>query len=279
MKATVVAAVSLCASDDVAANVATTIELIEQAAAAGAEVISLPEAVSYIGGHRGKRSMAEAVPGDGPIYSALQQSARSLGVDLIAGGFHEAIPGETVDGTGQTWNSCLHITPEGDLAACYRKIHLFDVELADGTVLTESANTRAGDALVTTELPFGRLGLTICYDVRFAELYLALTDAGAIAHTVPSAFTSHTGAAHWHTLLRARAIETGSYVIAPAQYGRHNRKRASYGHSLIIDPWGSVLAEHEDGDGFALATVDPNRVAEVRREMPSLRHRVPLPTP
>lgn len=276
MTAMQVAAISLCATDAVDANVARTLALIQQAAGDGAEAVFLPEAFAYIGGNRGKRAMAEEVPGDGPIYRALCAEADKLGVDIIAGGFHEAIPGETQHGSGQTWNTCLHIDGSGELTARYRKIHLFDVELADGTVLTESANTRAGADLVTTELAFGTLGLSICYDVRFAELYQRLTDAGAIAHTVPSAFTAHTGAAHWHTLLRARAIETSSYIIAPAQYGQHNSRRRSYGHSLIIDPWGGVLAEHVDGDGYAMATIDPARVAEVRAEMPSLRHRVPL---
>lgn len=276
MTKTLVAAVSLCATDDVSANVRRSLELIEQAAGAGAQAVFLPEAFAFIGGNKGKRAMAEVVPGSGPIFSALQESATRLSIDIVAGGFHEAIPGETDNGSGQTWNTCLHFNSAGELAARYRKIHLFDVELADGTVLTESANTRAGDELVTTELGFGTLGLSICYDVRFPELYQRLTDAGAIAHTVPSAFTAHTGAAHWHTLLRARAIETSSYVIAPAQYGQHNPRRRSFGHSLIVDPWGEVLADHNDGDGFAMAAIEPERVASVRAEMPSLRHRVPL---
>ena len=134
----------------------------------------------------------------------------------------------------------------------------------------ESKHTEAGDIAVTSETIFGKLGLTICYDVRFPALYQRLTELGAIAHAVPSAFTKETGQAHWHTLLRARAIETQSYIIAPAQHGRHSKNRSSFGHSVIIDPWGRVLAELPDGDGFALAEINEERVSEVRAQIPSL---------
>ena len=160
--------------------------------------------------------------------------------------------------------------------ARYRKIHLFDVKLSDGTELRESARTLPGVEAVVSRMPFGSLGLTICYDVRFPYLYQRLVDMGAIALSVPSAFTATTGAAHWHTLLRARAIECQSYVIAAAQHGAHNPKRRSYGHSLVIDPWGEVIAELAEGDGVLLAEIDPGRVAQVRAELPSLTHRVSL---
>ena len=164
--------------------------------------------------------------------------------------------------------------PDGTVAAAYRKIHLFDVDLADGTRLFESRGTAPGDRAVVTETPFGLLGLTVCYDVRFPLLYQRLADLGATAIAVPSAFTKTTGRDHWHVLLRARAIECQCYVIAPAQHGDHgHRGRQSYGHGLIVDPWGDIVAECDAGDGFALADIDPARVAEVRTQLPSLANR------
>ena len=168
----------------------------------------------------------------------------------------------------------MHLNPAGDIESCYRKIHMFDVDLPDGTRLMESRGTAPGDTPITTELPFGTLGLTVCYDVRFPGLYQKLVDMGAVALTVPSAFTRTTGRDHWHVLLRARAIECQAYVFAPAQHGEHgHRNRTSYGHALIVDPWGDIVAEVEEGDGFAIATVDPARVAAVREELPSLKNR------
>ncbi len=152
-------------------------------------------------------------------------------------------------------------------------MHLFDVELADGTSLQESKRTLAGSEAVVTQTPLGTLGLTICYDVRFPYLYQKLVDMGATALTVPSAFTATTGAAHWHALLRARAIESQCYVFAPAQYGNHHGRRHSYGHSLVADPWGEIIAEAGDEEAVLLAQIDPDRVHKVRTELPSLQHR------
>jgi predicted amidohydrolase len=272
----VVALIQCCATTDVAANLATCERLIREAADRGAATVLLPEAYAFIGPDRLKREIVEEIGPTGetpsPIFERMAELAAELGVHLILGGHHERGPDESED--AKSYNSCVHVGPDGGIRATYRKIHLFDVDLADGTRLHESARTAAGDRVVVTDTPFGRLGLTICYDVRFPYLYQMLADAGATAISVPSAFTATTGAAHWHTLLRARAIESQCYVLAPAQHGRHNEKRRSYGHSLVVDPWGEIVAELPDGDGVLLAEIDPARVEDVREQLPSLRHRV-----
>ena len=268
---TSVAALQLCATEDVAQNLKTALELGRNAANAGAQALFFPEAFAYIGREAGKREMLEPLPQGGPILHAMQELAQDTQCDVVLGGFHEQIPA-----SNKSFNTCVHLDRAGSVRALYRKVHLFDVDLKDGTRLAESKGTEPGDSAVCTELGFGTLGLTVCYDLRFPYLYQNLVDQGAIALTVPSAFTATTGAAHWHALLRARAIETQCYVIAPAQYGQHNPKRASFGHSLIIDPWGEIIAELADGDGWALAEIDPARVADVRAQLPSLRHRRPV---
>lgn len=276
-RAATVAAVQLCATPDVAANLDNAERLVRDAADRGAEVIMLPEAFAFLGPEQDKQAILEPLPDptapdpgfrDGPILARCRAMARDTGAHLVLGGFHETAPEP-----GRSYNSCVHLTPDGQVAARYRKIHLFDVSLADGTTLRESARTVPGDRAVATDLPFGTLGLTVCYDLRFPYLYQALADAGAMAVTVPSAFTRPTGAAHWHVLLRARAIEAQCYVVAPAQHGRNWEKRSSYGHSLIVDPWGEILAELPDGDGVILADIDPARVRSVRQQLPSLSHR------
>jgi deaminated glutathione amidase len=273
-----IAAVQLCATPDLERNLSQAERLVRQAGDQGAAVALLPEAFAFLGPERDKLPLLEALPpidaegnagaAPGPILERCQQLARSAGVHLILGGFHELAPEP-----GKSFNTCVHLNPQGDIVAKYRKIHLFDICLADGTELRESARTLPGSRAVTTELPFGRLGLTVCYDLRFPYLFQALVDQGAIAVTVPSAFTRPTGAAHWHVLLRARAIEAQCYVIAPAQHGHNWGKRTSYGHSLVVDPWGEIIAELEDGDGLVLADIDPQRVASVRAQLPSLSHR------
>ena len=184
---------------------------------------------------------------------------------MLLGGFHEASPNPD-----KCFNTAILLNESGEIAAAYRKIHLFDVAIQNGPQLMESKHTEAGDVAVTTETSFGKLGLTICYDVRFPALYQCLTELGAISHAVPSAFTKETGQAHWHTLLQARAIETQSYIIAPAQHGKHSKNRSSFGHSVIVDPWGRVLAELPEGDGYALAEINEEQVLEVRAQIPSL---------
>ena len=271
VRAVQVAAIQHCATADVAGNLDLVERLALAARDAGAEAVMTAEAFAYIGPDRGRRDLLEPLPAGGPILDRCRQLAVRLGCDLVLGGFHEAAPD-----AGKAFNTCVHLDARGEVAALYRKIHLFDIELADGTKLHESRGTSPGDARATTRLPFGLLGLTICYDLRFPYLYQALANQGAVALTVPSAFTATTGAAHWHTLLRARAIECQCYVIAPAQHGRHNARRRSFGHSLIVDPWGEVIAECDGGDSFALACIDPARVAEVRKQLPCLGHRVAM---
>lgn len=265
---TLIAAVQMRTTPDVAENLATVRRLTERAAARGARVVFLPEAFAYLGPDSGKRAILEPLPEGGPILDACRKLAQEARVHLVLGGFHER--GTDAD---KARNSCVHVDENGDVAAIYRKIHLFDVDLADGTRLHESARTEPGSDIVVTPMPFGILGLSVCYDVRFPALYAGLVDRGATVLTVPSAFTASTGKDHWHVLLRARAIEWQCYVVAPAQFGHHHGNRTSYGHALIVDPWGCVVAECGDGEGLAIAEIDPERVATVRRELPSLTHR------
>jgi predicted amidohydrolase len=268
-----IALIQLCAGADVADNLDRAGSLIAQAAAADARAVLLPEAFAFIGPDAEKRRILEPLDDPSvstPVLDWCRATARSHRLDLIVG-FHEAS-----SDPARSYNTCLHLAPDGNIVKRYRKIHLFDIDLADGTVLEESAGTLPGERLETTELGFGTLGLSICYDLRFPLVYQRLVDLGAIAACIPSAFPETTGAAHWHTLIRARAIETQSYMLAPAQHGQHNAKRRSYGHSLVVDPWGEIIAELDQGDGFVTADIDPARVAEVRTRLPSLRHRRPI---
>lgn len=265
---TAVGIVQMCATNDVGANLDTALGLTAEAASAGAAMVFLPEAFAYIGSGRERQQWLEPLPEGGPILGRCQAAAREHGIHLVFGGFHE------LAADGRAHNTCVHLTPDGEVAALYRKIHLFDVDLPDGTRLHESRGTAPGDRAVVTETPFGTLGLTVCYDIRFPSLYQRLVDLGAIALTAPSAFTRSTGRDHWDVLMRARAIESQCYMIAPAQHGDHGHGgRQSWGHGMIVDPWGEVVASCESGDGFAVADVDPARVAEVRGLLPSLANR------
>ena len=267
-KPTLVAAIQNCAGPDVNKNLDTICALSRGAASAGAEAIFVPEAFAFLGPDEAKQKIVEFLPEGGPILERCRKLAVETHCDLILGGFHEKS-----DVPGKAYNTCVHLSRSGDIMARYRKIHMFDIALADGTTLNESARTIPGTEIVTTQLGFGTLGLSICYDVRFPYVYQQLVDKGAIALTVPSAFTATTGKAHWHVLLRARAIEAQSYVIAPAQHGNNWGKRHSFGHSLIINPWGEIIAELPDGDGFILGLIDPAEVQRVRQQLPSLEHR------
>ncbi len=268
----VVAAVQHCAGTDVDANMTVLCRLSRKAAEQGARVIAWPEAFAYLGPHRGKQPILEPLPGGGPILAQCQALAAELQCELLLGGFHEAVAQDA----SRCYNTSVYLNADGNIAGLYRKIHLFDVNIPDGPQLQESKQTAAGDRAVCVPTRFGTLGMTVCYDVRFPLLYQQLVDQGAIAMSVPSAFTATTGALHWHALLRARAIETQSFVIAPAQHGRHSKHRQSYGHSLIIDPSGQVLAELDQGDGFICAELDPAAVSRIRTEIPSLANRQPF---
>jgi predicted amidohydrolase len=202
------------------------------------------------------------------IQRALAQWARELGITLVGGGM------PTVSGDpARPFNTAVVFGPEGRLLAHYHKVHLFDVALADGTTLSESAKTAPGKALSTVGVQGFEVGLSICYDVRFPELYRGLIDAGAEVLVVPAAFTLHTGKDHWTPLLQARAIESQAWLIAAAQWGQHPGGRRCYGHSMVIDPWGAIVAQSPDRPGFVIATIDHDYQKQVRESLPSLQHR------
>ena len=260
--------IQMRSTDDLEGNLRSAESLIRGAAGEGAALVVAPECFAFLGPEEGKLKVAEPLPQGGPILQRFRDLARTLGVELVLGGFwaQGARP-------EQVFKSCVHLRADGELAAVYRKIHLFDVQLADGTALQESASVEAGEQVVVTSTALGPLGLSICYDLRFPELFRRLVDQGAIALAVPAAFTLTTGKDHWHVLLRARAIESQSYVLAAAQTGRHFGQRVSYGHACIIDPWGTVLADCGEDEGYALAWIDRGQVDKVRRSLPSLQHR------
>ncbi|MEI9939383.1 MAG: carbon-nitrogen hydrolase family protein [Pseudomonadota bacterium] len=264
-----VAAVQLQSQDDVAKNLAECARLVARAGSEGAKLVVLPENFAYFGADEGKRNAAEGVPDpNGPIQGALSEMAREAGAFLVAGGFPEAS-----DDFTRPFNTALVFGPDGVLVGSYRKIHLFDVALQDGTILAESSGTTPGQSLLTFDIGRFRVGLSICYDLRFPELYRALVSRGANVLLVPAAFTVHTGKDHWHTLLRARAIESQAYVIAAAQWGKHPRGRTTYGHSLVVDPWGSVIAEASDRVSVVSASLDLEYLEQVRAAVPCLEHR------
>jgi len=253
---------------DVDVNMSTVRELVREAAGRGAELVVVPECFAYLGPEAGKLEVAESFDDGGAILDACRAIATDAGVDVVYGGFWEKS-----DLAGKVRNACVYVRADGSVTAVYRKIHLFDVDLPDGTKLLESETVDPGTEIVVAEAPFGTLGLSVCYDLRFPELYRRLVDEGAIALAVPSAFTLTTGKDHWHVLLRARAIEQQCYVLAAAQTGHHYGKRRSYGHALISDPWGTVIAQCGEGKGVAVVPIEPSRVEEVRNSLPSLTHR------
>jgi predicted amidohydrolase len=253
---------------DVAENLATTERLVRVAAEEGAALVVVPECFSFLGPEEGKIEIAEPLPDGGPILGRMAELARALRIELVLGGFWER-----GDDASKVRNACVLLEPDGSVGAVYRKIHLFDVDLSDGTKLMESETVEPGSELVVVDSVVGRLGLSVCYDLRFPELYRGLVDRGAVTLAIPAAFTLTTGKDHWHVLLRARAIESQAFVLAAAQTGRHNAQRVSYGHALIVDPWGTVLAECGEGEGVAVATLDLDVVDRVRRSLPSLAHR------
>ena len=272
------AVAQLTSTDDREQNLAECQRLAAEAADRGAAMVAFPECYGYMARREPDRfAIAEVLDHHepGPILAATMEMAKKHGIWVVGGGVAEVLPEEEGGEITRTHNTCIVVSPDGELAARYRKIHLFDVDIPGKVTLRESETTEAGREIVSVSTPLAKLGLTICYDVRFPELYrkLAVDDAAEIV-LVPSAFTIPTGEAHWHVLLRARAIENQCYIVAPAQVGRHNEKRASYGHSLVVDPWGEVLAEIEEGTGIAVADVDPGRLTEVRRRLPCYDHRV-----
>lgn len=263
-----VAAVQLTSTPDVDHNMARALALCEDAAGDGAALIVLPECVTHLGPGDSKLAHAEALDPPGPLLRRFAEFAETRAVELVVGGFWERSPR-----ADRVYNTSIHLGSDGRVRAAYRKIHLFDVDLSDGTSRRESDTMVPGDTPTTTESCVGTLGLSICYDMRFPELYRRLVDQGATVLSVPAAFTLTTGKDHWHALLRARAIESQCYVIAAAQTGHHFGDRRSYGHALICDPWGTIIAECGEGEGVALGYVKPAFTDQVRGSVPSLRHR------
>ncbi len=266
-----VACVQTTSGRDIAANVAMASKLVRRARKAGADFVLLPETVNVME-PKGSLLRDKIAAGGGDAgLAAFKALAREVGVWLLAGSL--VVPtGRKKAGKPMLANRSFLIDPRGTVKARYDKIHMFDVDLGRGEVYRESRTYAAGNKAVTAKLPWGRLGLSVCYDLRFPHLYRALAGKGADFLSVPSAFTRPTGAAHWHVLLRARAIENGCFVFAPAQCGTHEGGRKTYGHSLIVDPWGAVLAEAGDEPGVITAVVEPERVAEARGRLPSLEH-------
>jgi predicted amidohydrolase len=262
------AVVQMTSTSDEAANWEAARELVERAAARGAGFVATPENTNYLGPHAEKVRRAE--PLGGPTCERFAALARRLGIHLLLGSFSESAGEE-----GRCYNTSVLFAPDGAVLATYRKIHLFDVDVSDELRFFESATVVPGEATVVVETPLGRLGLSICYDLRFPELYRRLAAAGAEVLAVPSAFTLTTGKDHWEPLLRARAIENQCYVLAPAQHGRHDDQglKESWGHAMIVDPWGQVVACASDGPGVALAEIDRERLARIRRAMPVAAHR------
>jgi deaminated glutathione amidase len=251
---------------DPAINLAAALAALQEAARAGAAYVLTPEMTNIMEVKRERLMAAIADEEHDPTLAALREAARRLSIHVHIGSLAiKASPDKAA-------NRSFLIDRRGDVIARYDKIHMFDVDLANGESYRESRNYRAGDQAVIADLPWGRLGVTVCYDLRFPALYRALAEAGASFLSIPSAFTKQTGEAHWHVLVRARAIENGAFVFAAAQGGKHENGRVTFGHSLVVDPWGRVLAEGGTEPGVILADIDPSEVAAARSRIPSLHN-------
>lgn len=264
--------VQLTVGDDPAANLPQTIALIRQAVAGGADFVLTPECTNGLSSNRGHQRVVFRHEADDPTLAALRAEAVAAGIWLLVG----SLGLKTDDADGRFANRSFLIAPDGSIAARYDKIHMFDGNVSDTEVYRESAGYRPGGRAVLADTAIGRIGMTVCYDLRFPHLYRRLAQSGAQILTVPSAFNHITGAAHWEVLLRARAIETGCFVLAPAQTGFHpetvGKGRRTYGHSLVIAPWGEVLADGGDQPGVTFADIDLGQVVVARHRIPSLDH-------
>ena len=259
------AVVQMTSTADVARNLETASRLVERAAQRGATFVGLPENFAFLRSEG--EPVVEAQDLNGPWVKTMAELARRHRLTLLLGSIPEKVPGDA-----RVRNTSVLLGPDGALVASYSKMHLFDIDLPGMEHLKESRSVVPGTELVVAETVFGSLGLSICYDLRFPELFRALVRRGARVLAVPAAFTERTGRAHWELLLRARAVENLAYVVAPAQVGTHAPGRASFGHALIVDPWGEVLAQVADGEGIAVAELDFDRQDRLRRELPALQH-------
>ncbi|MDH3747065.1 MAG: carbon-nitrogen hydrolase family protein [Gammaproteobacteria bacterium] len=263
------AAIQMNSGSDVSANLALADRLLSDAAADGCTLAVLPENFALMPTHARDKANHAEWPGDGPIQTFLADAAKRHGLWIIGGSIPLTSPDEK-----RVYGACVVINSDGDASAIYRKIHLFDVDLPDcDESYRESNSMYPGNETAVVDTPIGVIGLTICYDVRFPELFRALVDQGATVFTVPAAFTVVTGTAHWHTLLRARAIENLAWVIAAAQFGTHADGRQTFGHSLICDPWGRILTERADGNAVVAAEIDTEAPLHLRQEFPALMNR------
>lgn len=247
-------------------NIDDAVRLIGEAKAAGADYVLTPEMTNILAAKREQLFAAIMDEESDASLAALRELARRLDIYIHIGSLAIKLSND------RAVNRSFLIDPKGEIVARYDKIHMFDVDLADGESYRESRNYRPGELAVLADLPWGRLGLTVCYDLRFPALYRALAEAGATMLAIPSAFTKQTGEAHWHVLMRARAIENGCFVFAAAQGGKHENGRDTYGHSLIVDPWGRIIAEAGTEPGIVMARIDPAEVTNARARIPSLQH-------
>ncbi|TDY01076.1 carbon-nitrogen hydrolase family protein [Thiohalophilus thiocyanatoxydans] len=264
-----VAAIQMASGPNVSANLTEAGRLISRAVEAGAALIVLPENFAIMGMHEIDKVKVGEQPGSGPIQDFLAEQARKHGIWIVGG----TLPLQA-DDQQRIRAACLLFDDQGQQVARYDKVHLFDVHLAENAeTYNESETIEPGREATVVETPFGRMGMAVCYDLRFPELFRSMADQGVDLVALPSAFTAITGKAHWEVLVRARAIENLIYVVAAAQGGYHVNGRETYGHSMIVDPWGMVLDELPSGSGFVSARLDPKRIADTRRNFPALQHR------
>ncbi|MEX3316207.1 carbon-nitrogen hydrolase family protein [Sulfitobacter sp. PS-8MA] len=274
-----IALLQLNASDDPAANLIETRALLREAVAGGAEFVLTPEVTNCVSTSRSHQQAVLAHEEDDATLAALREEAAMAGIWLLIG----SLALKTREDDGRFANRSFLISPQGEIVARYDKIHMFDVDISATETYRESAGYRPGDKAVLAETPFAKIGMTVCYDMRFPALYQALAEAGAQILTVPAAFSPVTGAAHWHSLLRARAIENGCYVLAPAQTGTHasaeHKTRDTYGHALVVAPWGEVVLDAGTAPGVYFCDMDMEECAKARAKVPSLANRRPFAAP
>jgi predicted amidohydrolase len=270
MKPYLAAAIQMTSKPDLEKNLVEAEELIELAARQGAELVGLPENFAFLGKEEDKIAQAPIIAEKTEKF--LKKMAQKFQITILGGGFPVPVPNDP----SKAYNTAVLVAPNGQEISRYQKVHLFDVDVPDGNTYRESSTVMAGTNLpaIYVSEDLGNLGLSICYDVRFPELYRHLAIKGVDVLFIPAAFTAYTGKDHWQVLLQARAIENTAYVIAPAQTGNHYERRYTHGHAMIIDPWGVILADAGNQPGVAVAEINPTRLHQVRQQMPSLQHRV-----